>query len=262
MKYQCHIVFTSILRLKSIRIEDNMDYIIVPLGGKVESIYRKNVEISESFHVIKEMVEGTSPMNLIFVSKDDSFSTDFLLKSIFKTVNQSKICPMVLLIPYLSPPLKNRYDGVVQSFIISSGLFLNFNHSLNKFSVIAYQIIYRYLNSECSTNIEIVQVGKPSVFKRRSGKNQLKNSSIIIPHKGSLKLLNRCLLHLEQTEVLPANVDICFDDNSWKKFDIEAFPNLKKITCIYVNRPLAIGPFIPRHTLINQSKFDFIELGT
>lgn len=258
MKHQCHIVFTSILQLQSIRIEDKTDDIIVLLLEKDEIIVRKNVDISKSSCVIKEMVMDAAIVSLVFISKDDRFSKDTLIKSIIKIISKPKICPLVLLVPYLSPPMKNRYDGMVQSFIVSPALFFEFNCCLDIFSDIAYQLTYRYLESESSKNIEIIQVGKPYEHKIDGVKGQLNDSSILIPHKGSLKLLNRCLSHLEQAEDLPANVDICFDDGSWKKFNMDVFPNLKKITRLYKNNPPGVGPFVPRHFLIDQSKYNFI----
>lgn len=258
MEHQCSIILTSVLRLEPLKIEGKTDYIIVLLAKNIESVDRENVSISKSSCVIKEMVVDKAIVNLVFISKDDGFSTNISIKPIIKIISQPNECPIVLLVPYLFPPTKNRYDGMVQSFIISPDLFFKFNRSLNNFSDMAYQLTYSYLNSESSKNIEIVQVGKPSEDKTDAVKGQLKNSSILIPHKGPVKLLNRCLSHLEQTEAMPANVDICFDDDSWNNFNMDAFPNLKKITRLYKNNPSEVGPFLPRHLLIDRSEYDFI----
>ncbi len=168
---------------------------------------------------------------------------------------------LTLLVPYFPPPsISSTNYGKVQSGIVSSKILQNTTiFNLGKFWKTLYDITYTYLNSPVSQNIEIFQIGKPTPPSDKSDKQiheLLRKSLLVIPHKGSVKLLKRCLSHLNIAKHVPS-INLCFDDNSYKKIDVNKFPNLKQLKQ-FRNIPENVGPYLPIHYSILDTSKEFI----
>ncbi|WP_162141680.1 glycosyltransferase [Pedobacter heparinus] len=199
----------------------------------------------------------------VFLSLGDQFKAEDLFKKITHFLNQP-VHEIILLLPYLLAPSENfRIDSNVRSFIISKKVFDSKIFSLINPARFIYEMVNFYLNSPQSNNIEIVQVGKPeplSEVNENGISTEINESSVQITHKGPLKLLKRCLTHLDKTKMLPQKVEICFDDNSYKRLDLKQFKNIIDNTTLYKNSPLAVGPFLARQYMVEQSANEYIYL--
>lgn len=199
--------------------------------------------------------------DIAFISKGDHFDFKVLAKEINYIFKSGLHRDLTLLVPYLPPPsVSQRNDGKVRSALASSKLLPDTVFHLNKFWRMLYDLTYTYLNSPESQNIEIFQVGKPKLPADKTDTqlpDLLKRSLLIVPHKGSVKLLKRCLSHLNLIQDLPDS-NICFDDESYKKIDNVEFVNLKPRLTSFLNNPGNVGPYLPRHYSILNSNKEFI----
>lgn len=233
---------------------------VILLTGNRDAEYQQVLTVdslSDQLSALRKKIEIT---DIMFISKNDRFSREALGKDLRQILKKGIHEDITLLIPYSPPPdLSQRIDGKVQSALISSRLFFensNFDGS-GKFWKIIYNISYNYLNSSASKNISIFQVGKPGYPALHTDKyaELLNKSLLIIPHKGSVKLLNRCLSHLNNTRCHTPRINVCFDDSSYEKIDPQAFANLALKLKIFLNMPGNVGPYLPRHySAINSNK--------
>lgn len=223
--------------------------------------YHKVLDHKSILNQLSTLKAEAGIANIAFISKDDHFDCKVLeeeMDHIFKTGLHHHL---TLLVPYLPPPpFSQRNDGKVQSALVSLSLLPDNTVLLDKFWKIIYEITYTYLNSSVSQNIEIFQIGKPGAPVGKPVKplnDLLKRSLLIIPHKGSVKLLKRCLCHLNITTYFP-DINLCFDDKSYKKMDNKEFANLKQRLTSFLNIPGNVGPFLPTHQRIMDSNKEFI----
>jgi len=242
-------------------MSNEVDYILIICKAELECKEMGTYSVSKLCFVLKEYLYNKGAIFIVFISRNDRFSNNEFAERIDEFIKKDE-SQIALLLPYLRPPDDNeRTDGEVGSFIISANLFLRFNFSLSDFPKIAYYIVYEYLDYTENSGLEIIQVGKPLTepfFSERDLRRDLDNSSILIPHKGPLRLLNRCLFHLDRIEYLPQNIDLSFDDRSWLKFELDNFPALSKVLSVYKNCPYNVGPFVSRDFLIRRSNREYV----
>lgn len=222
---------------------------------------------------ISQLAAEPDTESLLFISPDDQFDTTQLQSVIHNIYTTGAHRGVTLLLPYKEPPVEitetmdipkhtQREDGTVQSFRILAPFFKK--HLLRKYFLqwnrLAYELLYPYLNSPASNNIEIIQVGKPAVPAPLTEfpTELLNRSLLIIPHKDSVKLLKRCLLHLNQAAALPAAINVCFDDKGYSRLSNDAFNRLTTRLKIFKNAPGNVGPYPPRHYSITNTEMDYI----
>jgi hypothetical protein len=251
----------SAFQLDELGYNCNYNHMLVLLADPIETVevkvcsarnLRANLNLINKRHLVKYYV---------FLSCRDQFKTEHLLKEMKDFLSQPAH-EIILLLPYLLPPTDNsRIDSEVCSFIISKNVFDSKTFSLVNPARFIYDMVNFYLNSPESNNIEIVQVGKPEPL---SGINEngilaeINKSSVQIAHKGSLKLLERCLAHLDKTQVIPKEIEICFDDYSYRKLELKQFKNIVDRMTLYKNSPLGVGPFLARQYMVEQSSSEYI----
>lgn len=228
-------------------------------GSSYHEILHSDNIISKIFILIHKL----NITEVAFISATDHFSSEVLEQEITHLYKNNLHEYLTLLVPYLTPPqFSQRKDGKVQSAIISVKLlFDNGSYNPEKFWKIIYDITYAYLNSAISNNIEVVQVGKLKAKENMifgGCSKLLKNSMLVIPHKGTIKLLKRCLSHLNNTKFCASDINLCFDDMSHKKIDGKQFSNLKTKLKIFLNVPSNVGPYPPRHYSILNSDKEYI----
>lgn len=213
---------------------------------------------------INEVFLSRKIKDILFISGKDAFAHEKLKQSLTSVYQNNLHKGLTLLVPYLPPPVTDtRTDGKVNSFIVAARYCTpeQITKHAASFWKLVYAIAYPYLNSDSSENMEIIQVGKPVVLSKPEKErvmSMLKKSLLLIPHKGSLKLLYRCLFHLNQQEELPGNVKISFDDNSYKRFIAKTYHNIKNRLKMSVNEPLSLGPYLGRHYSIMDTDSDYI----
>jgi hypothetical protein len=202
--------------------------------------------------------------DVVFVSGMKGFPEN-IFKQVLKEIwDTGRHRDLTLLVPYISPPVNDyREDGPVRSFIASSTLFTYdlLQRSGKDFSKLLYYVANSYLNSGNSHNIDIIQVGKPRTYNPIStgrSDDMLKKSLLLIPHKGALSLLGRCMGHLNKIESLPGQINICFDDNGIKKFSKDDYPAIGANVKLYLNDPIGSGPYLARHYSIEATDKEYI----
>jgi hypothetical protein len=257
-KFLVDVIMTTRYNIKHINIVAERDVIILIINGNTPVTYH-TYDRQESLEVIDDLRSCNDVSDLIFLSRKDSYN-NVILPELENLLNLA-YTPIILFVPYKKPPLYGqREDGKVESFIIKANIFDKAiaEKAKNVFWKIIYRITYKYLNSNHDNNILIKQLGKISdTLRVLPNLKLLENSLLIIPHKGSVKLLNRCLNHLNLTTHLPENINICFDDHSYKQIDIHNFACLQKAK-LFVNEPLNSGPYPSRHYSIMNSDKEYI----
>lgn len=232
--------------------EDNTEHATVKISGPKK--LRADLNFLNKSYPVKYYV---------YLALTDEFKADQLLKEIKHFLNYPT-AEIILLLPYLEPPTENsRTDNAVQSFMISKRVFDSTAFSLVDPVKFIYHTVNFYLNSSASKNIEIAQVGKPApcfVSTKDEILSKLNNASVQITHKGPLRLLKRCLAHLNNTEVIPKEIEICFDDPSYKNLDLRMFKSIANKVTLYKNTPLGVGPFLARQYMAEQSNYQYIYL--
>jgi hypothetical protein len=262
MKRKIEIVETTHLKLLSLRLNFSCDYIILLKKGftQAETVFSVfNIEENNS----SESLQNNDIEYLVFLSGIDKFDPRNILVEVKKIFDKQIHDKLTLLIPYKTPPeFGPREDGKVHSFIISKEQFdlKVFEYSKYQFWKAAYLFTYRYLNSVDNDSIEIFQVSHPRGNRRLplSSPVSLKHDAmVILPHKGSPKLLTRCLNYLGKINHRPAEVNICFDDNSFKNMTSTYLADYN----VFVNRPANVGPYLGRHYSIIKSskKYFFLQ---
>ena len=251
----------SKFNLKSLSFEHDM---LMLLTDSANIEYH---DILDNEGVLYQLLAFRNKINITdvaFISKDDHFTCAVLEQEINYIFKKGIHNYLTLLVPYLTPPpFTQRIDGKVQSALVSAKLLFNHTsfHNFDKFWKAIYDIAYTYLNSSISHNIEIFQIGKPKPLEDEPDgecSELFKKSLLIIPHKGSTKLLKRCLSHLNQIKCFTPDINLCFDDISYKKIDEKEFANLTTKLKIFLNVPGNVGPYLPRHYSILNSNKEFI----
>ncbi len=226
--------------------------------------YHETVEDENVLYELRAWENKINIIDVALISKNDHFTRAVLEKEIKYIFKKGIHDYLTLLIPYVPPPTSTQsMDGKVQSALVSSRLLLSDTvlTNANKLWKVIYGITYAYLNSSISHNIEIFQIGKPKQDLNEPGRKffkLLEKSLLIIPHKGSPKLLKRCLSHLNSTQCITPDINLCFDDISYKKIDNEEFTNLRGKLKKFLNVPGNVGPYLPRHYSIINSNKEFI----
>lgn len=246
------------INLKSLSLEYDT---LILFSETTYAKYHEVMDHESALHQFLLLKNRFNVSDIALISKDDHFNYKILereIKYLFKTKIHNYL---TLLVPYLPPPsFSQRNDGKVRSALVSSKLIPDTVFYLNKFWRTLYDLTYTYLNSSASQNIEIFQVGKLKLPADKTD-TQLpdlqKRSLLIIPHKGSVKLLKRCLSHLNLIQDLP-EINICFDDESYRKISVKEFDNLKPKLTSFINNPRSVGPFLAKNYCTRNSKKEFI----
>lgn len=161
----------------------------------------------------------------------------------------------IIIIPYIAPPLYSvSYDGEISICVFNKSIF-----KVNSFSSFSiqnhiYNLTYNYFRATTNNHFKIVQLGKN--VHQNLDKIDLYSSKIIIPHKGNISLLNRCIYFLQTKALETTPIDIIFDSFGYKKFHLE-FKSSENIR-VYKNSPLDVGPYLGRHHSILQSEQEYI----
>jgi hypothetical protein len=255
------IIITTVNKINFINLDVNLGTLIF-INKKTSIPVYQTINVTD-LDVIQRLLKKYLITDIVVLSSKDKFNPYALYESLKYAYENNVHIDLTILVPYLTPPdYSNRNDGKVQSFLVSAEILNSFLNSVSfkNFGKLAYDITYKYLNSTLSNNIEVIQVGKP--IKNDSANNkiikQLKQSLAVIPHKGSLKLLNRCLLNLNSSKLLPGIINLCFDDMSYKKIKLGNYSNLQNILNIYKNEPANAGPYLPRHYSICETDKEYI----
>lgn len=257
------IIVTQISRVREADLNGSFDTVLVLTDSEVNEIFSKSCFLFKLRQELSGICLLFRVRYYVFISRRDQFLKDYVLKDIenFCIVN---VFDIGILIPYISPPKYNlRIDGQVESFIVSKPLLDGYKHSFLDNSFTIFYIVNKYLNSTESGNIEVIQVGKPSIPKildRTFSNNWLNESTLHIPHKGAISDLNRCVAHLNITRSTPQLIEVAFDDYSYKKFDWQKFKNIRSKLRVYRNKPLMVGPFIARQHLVEKSNQKYVFL--
>lgn len=260
---QCQISVMPVFGLRSFNYYGAYDHILVLTEGNIENTVVKICspkKLRASLNLINKRYQVKYYVYLSFM---DQFKADQLLSEIKHSLHHPT-AEIILLLPYLAPPTENsRTDNPAQSFMISKRVFDSKAFSLTDPAKFIYDTVNFHLNAPGSKNIEVVQVGKPAAAaENREDRSlaKLNNSTVQITHKGPLKLLKRCLAHLNEVKMLPKEIEICFDDASYKKLDLRMFKNINNKTILYRNSPLGVGPFLARQHMVEQSGNEYIYL--
>ncbi|MXV13893.1 hypothetical protein [Hufsiella ginkgonis] len=207
---------------------------------------------------LHKVVKAHSVYKLAFISQSNNFETTSLADELKSETGS----PLTIIIPYLAPPLFGpRQDGRIGSFILheSAGV-KSFAFSIgNSFINLLYRVVTAKVNGSRPGGISVLQIGKP-LTKADSGtdtERHLCDSLVVIPHKGPLNLLKRCLSSFEGNKVVPASINLCFDDRSYKPFN-QAVPDLCCTLNVFKNTPLNTGPYPARHESISTATARFV----
>jgi hypothetical protein len=254
--------FCSSTELADLSIDFSSPVAIV-ISGMNKTLIGKTGEQSLEAFFDYASAKGES-FEVVFVSGMKGFPENIFKQTLKEIWDATRHRDLTLLVPYIPPPVNDyREDGAVTSFIVSSTL-LNYDllqRYCKDFSKLLYYIANSYLNSTCSRNIDIVQVGKPRIYnpiKTNRSDDMLKRSLLLIPHKGALSLLDRCMNHLNTIESLPRRINICFDDKGIRKFSKDAYPTIGGNVKLYLNEPVGSGPYLARHYSIEGADKEYI----
>jgi hypothetical protein len=250
----------ALLNAEVINLQSNV--IIFLVASSMKNVYKLHVGKSEIGEEIENILSHESLVATAFISKSDKFELTSLADAIKQNCREKINAGLIFLIPYKSPPTYfQSNDGTVGSFLVFGQSYARTALAgRSNFEKIAYQTADSYLNSDNDRPIRILQVGKAGkkiTQENRTHARELEKALLIIPHKGSIKLLNRCLLNLKNIKFLPQQVNICFDDMSFRKI-VKPGLNLGKNIFMYVNSPKNVGPYLGRHYSILNTKQEFI----
>ena len=260
-KYE--IVVTSIINLTSIKFDRQHNVIVVLTQSQdAQTVITPNTTLV--IDIISKRVLEKETKGIVFIAAEDSLDFDELTPIVQQLYKDKHPDGIALFIPYKLPPmLSQRDDGCVRSFLISPAWLRQdvLSSYFPDFKKLAYNLLFPYLNSARSKNIDIFQVGKASAEDNFTGTGDaqlLKRSLLIIPHTGSLALLKRCLLHVNQAPSLPGAINICFDDNGYQKFNADRFDRISNLLKVYANNPCKVGPYPGRHYSITDTSMEYI----
>ncbi len=210
---------------------------------------------------------------LIFIAPEDEMAAPSLLQAISQANSDHPAAGITFLVPYKTPPAViyekqelpkygQRLDGQVRSFMVSPRHFIKEVAALffDQWGRLVFELAHAYLNKATSTNIPVIQVGKPIQASAPAPaiKDQLQRSLMVIPHAGPLSLLYRCLSHLNQESAIPATINLCFDDSGYEQVRLDNLDRVSKHLQLFRNEPLRVGPYPARHYAIAGSDKDYI----
>ncbi len=208
-----------------------------------------------------KMLRKLKHATCLFLAADEGFDNDSLRK-LLTGARQLQTPFARLLIKYeVAPQYHIRQDGFVRSCIVPASLIkaAHLPPVTQGAAQQIYRVIYDYLKSGTSHNLEAVQVGKAPVAESTVAyREALAKAAVIMPHKGPLHLLKRSLNNLQHCADLPAHIRICFDDNSYKTGLAQTIPAALTGARLYRNEPLHCGPYPPRHYAIADNEDEFL----
>jgi hypothetical protein len=257
------IFITTVNRITNLSCSvQHQSIIIITQSCNEESCIIKDPQMV--VEIINGWVSKKETQSILFVSGADELDNKELTSTIQHMYDQLPGCQFALLAPYKEPPrFAQREDGFVRSFLVSAVCFRKqvFAKHVSNFAKIAYELLYSYLSLHGSSNVEIFQIGKKQTWQDASleeAQQLLERSLLIIPHKGALSLLKRCLLSLNQAVCLPSMINICFDDNTYQKLRTDIYSKIENRLNQYVNKPGNVGPYLGRHFSILDTSMDYI----
>lgn len=258
----CQIKVISVHQLNSSNYDGAYNQILALTEDHIEDVAAE-ICSSQKLRANLNLISKRYPVEYyVYLSSADHFKSHHLVDDV-RCFISNPTTEIALLLPYLTPPIENfRTDTDAQSFIISKKTFETKAFPMLNPIKFIYSIVNFHVNSPESKNIEIIQVGKPSSSRNIDGRllSKIQNSSIQIVHKGPLSLLKRCLTHLNNSKIIPKEIEICFDDRSFKKLDISEFRNIENRITLYKNTPIRVGPFLARQFMVEQSNREYIYL--
>lgn len=177
------------------------------------------------------------------------------LRKIIQNLKPDKKSIIFLVEPFELPTHEERFGPPVTDFIIHSDLLLELikKHSLRK-SKLAYDLVYLVMNYSEIAPVKIYVREFP--FQLRGNKSKIKEKiSIIIPHRGDLNYLNRCLSNLFNTGA-DKDVYIYFDEiiNNNHKSLMKNFSSCQ----YYRANKKNIGPYVFRDFISSISRNSLI----
>jgi hypothetical protein len=202
-------------------------------------------------------------LSIVFIAAADTFSSDHIIKTLSGIMARRDREGISLLVPYVVAPVSDsREDGFARSLVIESKYCsaMIAQKYTGDFARLSYELVYAYLNSDNSNNLKVFQVGKNLSCVEPVEKlyrKEFKDSAILIPHKGPLYMLRRCLRHLSDIKI-PTTVRIFFDDTSYKKIAVDEFNRVQAKVSLSFNRPLNSGPYLGRHFSILKTDKKYI----
>lgn len=221
-----------------------------------------SIDNDKSWHSI---LSQSSILYLLFISDKDKFNWDTLGKDLQSLCfyGQNSRYDFAFLIPYKEPPTyRHREDEFVNSFMIIAKMFSykTFFKRKATFEELIFDYTLYSLNLKKIKAIDVIQLSKPIINDNglTTVLSSLEKSLLVIPHKGSSRLLQRCLSYLESNSILPASINVCFDDISYKKSRGLKYTFPSAYLCFYKNSPLNVGPYLARHNCIVRTKKDYI----
>ncbi|MDO6434793.1 glycosyltransferase [Flavitalea sp. BT771] len=208
------------------------------------------------------ITQAPDTLAVVIIAAADNFDPDHLKATLSQLVGQTMNADAAILLPYFPPPIISHIDyGPARSFaIMNRDCFSAIPIKLieqNDLETLIYTFTYKYLNSD-RTDLKIIQVGKTNQSGKQRPTKKLRHSLLVIPHKGRIDLLNRCLSSLEATDALPSRINLCFDDSSFKKMNLNMFNKIAGRISILKNKPGNRGPYLARHFSAVQTDKEYI----
>ena len=229
-------------------------YLLVIIGN---NLLKKEVEIElKNFDENRGFIKGRDISAIGIIKKENLPDFQKELKFIQQKIDFSKSFYSVL-IQYKSSLLFEEEKTLPseEAFLISAKAFIQFYE--NDISTgLCYDFMLKALNKE--TGIEQVlvhQMGHPNPTIAKT-LEQKASAEVIMPHLGDLNDLESALWHLNNQNVIPNRVSVCFDEPiTDNHFELTDNHNANHF---FANFPSQVGPYVSRDILARGSEAEVI----
>lgn len=234
---------------------DNFSLITVS-KVRLKSLNWNKVTVT-NFEDIENMVKNAEDIySVVFIKKTllKKFFDDIYV--IFDKIKYDN--HFIYLLEYINPPKIGHHIGMdVENFVCSKIVFDQTKS--NGFNNLCFFFSSNILNRNIVIQrIFVVQLGKKDKpFVSFNSDNCLsKDVSIMIPHLGELGYLEACLEQMENQLVAAKEINICFDDDSFKNFK-PTTDLINKIN-LWKNSPQNVGPYYARDFIFKVIKCKYV----
>lgn len=170
---------------------------------------------------------------------------------------------LILLTPYLTPPLRDRrQDGSISSFICSYELFVFCikDATFNDLEHLCFQILSLAMTPGFEVDELLIRQLPLHHTKEKKSRKKLSSplfdATLLIPHRGDLDFAKTCIHYVHKNQTQPKHIAFCFDE-SISEEHVKIIQRHQNIAFFHT-QPTHSGPFIPRQHICLNAQSDYI----
>lgn len=222
------------------------DFCLVAISIEELDFLTPNEEFISSSKDFDTLISNKEAIHsILYIKKSIQLKVLKEIELIFEKIKYNS--HFMFLLEYKSPPVVGLdIEPNIENFICSKDIFDRLK--ADEFNKACYVLSSGILNNTIQVNnIFILQLGKKTSLQlpyKEKTQTLVNDVSFMLPHCGDTNYLKTCLGYISKQTLQISDVNICFDDESYKKLngDLGMTGKLN----LWRNSPSNVGPYYPR----------------